>query len=65
MQVNMIRIITGALGTVLKSLVRGLERLEIGGPAETIQTTTMLRSVRKLRRVHWRLEETCCCSDFN
>ena len=40
----MIPIITGALGTVAKGLVRGLENLEIGGGAETIQTTTYKNS---------------------
>ena len=34
-----------------QSLVRGLEELEIGRRAESIQTTALLRSVRILRRV--------------
>ena len=33
------------------SLVRGLEAWEIGGRAEIIQTTTLSRSARILRRV--------------
>ena len=52
-----ILIIVGALGTVTKGLIKGLEDLEIRGPVETIQTTALLRSARILRRV---LEETCC-----
>ena len=34
----------GALKTVPKCLVRELEKLEIGGPAGTIQTIALLRS---------------------
>ena len=37
---EIIPIVSGALGTIPKGLVRGLEELEIGGRAETIQTTT-------------------------
>ena len=41
----------GAFGTVTKGLLKGLEELEVGGRAETIQTTTLLRTARILRRV--------------
>ena len=34
-------IVVGALGTVTKGLVQGLEDLEIRGRVETIQTTTL------------------------
>ena len=34
-----------------KGLVKGLKDLEIRGQEETIQTTVLLRSTRKLRRV--------------
>ena len=44
-------IMIGTLGTVTKELLKGLEDLEIRGRVETIQTTTLLRSVRILRRV--------------
>ena len=50
-----IPIVIGALGTVTKVLVQGLEDLAIIGWAETIQTTELLRSARILRRVL----ETC------
>ena len=43
--------VTGALGTVNKGFMRGLEFLEIRGRLETIQTTALLRSVRILRRI--------------
>ena len=46
----MIPVVIRALGTVPKSLVK-LEEFEIRGKAETIQTTVLLRSVRKPRRV--------------
>ena len=54
-----IPIIIEALDIVTKGLIKGLEDLEIKGRVETIQTTTLLRSVRILRRVL----ETCCHSD--
>ena len=43
--------VIGALGTVTKGLVKGLEDLEIRGRVETIQTTVLLRSARILRKV--------------
>ena len=51
MQVTIILIVIGAFGTVTKGLLKGLEDLEVGGPVETIQTTTLLRTARILRRV--------------
>ena len=50
-KVTVIQIVIGALGTVTKRLVKGLEDLEITGRVETIQTTPLLRSTRLLRRV--------------
>ena len=38
----MILIVIDAISTVAKGLVKGLENLEIGGQAETIQTTAIL-----------------------
>ena len=49
-KVTEILIVTGALGTVTNGLVKGLENLEIRRRVETIQTTTLLRSARILRR---------------
>ena len=51
MKVTMMLIVIGALGTIPKGLVKGLEELKIGGFAETIQTTAFLRSVKMLRRI--------------
>ena len=51
MQVTIIPIVIGAFGTVTKGLLKGPEDLEIGGRVETIQTTTLLRTARILRRV--------------
>ena len=51
MQVTIISIVIGAFGTVTKGLLKGLEDLEVGGWVETIQTTTLLRMARILRRV--------------
>ena len=47
----MIPIVFSTLGMIPKGLVRELEELEIGGRAETIQTTALLKSTRILRRV--------------
>ena len=46
MKMTVIPILIAALGTIAKDLVRGLEAEEIGGQAETIQTTALLRSVK-------------------
>ena len=51
MKVMVIPIVIGALGTGRKGLVKSLEELEIRGRVETIQTTSLLRSARVLRRV--------------
>ena len=51
MQVTIIPIVIGAFGTVSKGLLKGLEDLEFGGRVETIQTTTLLKMARILRRV--------------
>ena len=51
MEVTFIPIVISALGTVTKGLSKGLEDVEIRGREETIQTTTLLRSARVLRRV--------------
>ena len=51
MKVTVIPILIGALRTIPKGLVKCSEELEIGGCAETIQTTALLRSARILRRV--------------
>ena len=53
MKVMVIPIVTGALGTISNSLVKGLEDLEIRGLVETIQTIALLRSARILK---WFLE---------
>ena len=51
MQVIIIPIAIGAFGIVTKRLLKGLEDLKFGGRVETIQTTTLLRTARILRRV--------------
>ena len=44
-------IVIGALLTITKGLLKGLDDLEVGGRVETIQTTALLRTARILRRV--------------
>ena len=51
MKVTIVPIGIGALGTITKGLLKGLEDLEVGGRVETIQMTALLRTVRILRRV--------------
>ena len=51
MKVTIVPIVIGALGTVTKGLLKGLEDLEVSGRVETIQTTALLRTARILRRV--------------
>ena len=51
MKVTLIPIVIGALGTVPKGLVQGLEVMEIRGRVGTMQTAALLRSARILRRV--------------
>ena len=64
MKVTVIPMVVDALGKIPKGLVKGLEDLEIRGQVESIQTTTLLRSVRILSEEEfWRLEETCCHSN--
>ena len=51
MKVTMIAIVIGALSTVTKGLIQGLEELEIRGRVGTIQTTALLRTARIVRRL--------------
>ena len=51
MKVTIVPIVIGALDTITKGLLKGLEDLEVGGRVETIQTTALLRTARILRRV--------------
>ena len=51
MKVTIVPIVIGALGTITNGLLKGLGDLEVGGRVETIQTTTLLRTARILRRV--------------
>ena len=51
MKGTIIPIVIGVFGTVTKGLLKELEDLEVGRRVETIQTTTLLRTARILRRV--------------
>ena len=51
MKVTVIPLVIGALGTIFKGFVIGLDNLEIRGKEENFQTTALLRSARILRRV--------------
>ena len=51
MKVMIVPIVIGALGTITKGLLKGLEDLEVGRRVETIKTTALLRTARILRRV--------------
>ena len=51
MKVTIVPIVIGALGTITKGLLKGLEYFEVGGRIENIQTPELLRTSRILRRV--------------
>ena len=51
MKVTIVPIVIGALGTITKGLLKGLENLEVGGRVETIQVTALQRTARILRRI--------------
>ena len=51
MKVTIVPIVIGAFGTITKGLLKELEDLEVGGRVETIQTITLLKTARILRRV--------------
>ena len=51
MKVLIIPIAIVAFGTVTEGLLKGLEYMDVGGRVESIQTTTLLRTARILRRV--------------
>ena len=51
MQVTITPIVIGAFRKLTKGLLKGLEYLEVDGRVETIQTITLLRMARILRRV--------------
>ena len=59
MKVTVIPVVIGALGTITKGWVQGLDGLEIRGWMEIIQNSALLRSARILRIVL----ETCWHSD--
>ena len=50
MKVTIVPFVTGAFGTIIKGLLKGLEDLEVGGRGKTIQITALLRKARILRR---------------
>ena len=49
MKIMIVPIVIGALSTITKGLLKGLEDLEVGGQVETIQMTALLRMTRILR----------------
>ena len=51
MKVTVVQIVIGALRTIPKGAVKGLEGFEIIGRAKTIQIASLLKSARILRRV--------------
>ena len=50
MKATAIPIVIVSVGTIPKTLIKGLEDLEIRGQVKIIQTTVLLRSTRILRR---------------
>ena len=64
MQVTIIPIAIGVFGIETKCLLKRLEDLEVSGRVETVQATALLRTAKYLEE-SWRLEETCCHSNFS
>ena len=76
-KVTVIPFVIGGFGTVTKGLLKGLKDLEIRGRVETIQSTTLLRTARILRRVmenwqdfllhklQWKTLSECWCEKFS
>ena len=62
MKVTIVPIVIGALGTITKGLLKGLEDLEVGGRIEIIQMTALLSSAKSWDK-SGRLEGTWCHSD--
>ena len=62
MKVTIVPIVIGALATITKGLLKGLEDLEVGWRVETIQSTACWERPESWEE-SWRLEETCCHSD--
>ena len=61
-ELTIVPIVIGALGTVTKGLLKGLENLEVGGRVETIQWQHCWGRPEYWDE-SWRLEETCCHSN--
>ena len=59
MKVTIVPIVIGALGTVTKGLLKGLEDLEVGGLSKRQHCWGRPESWDE----SWRLEETCCHSN--
>ena len=58
MKVTVLPVVIGALGTITKGLVKGLEDLEIRGQVEYIQKTPLSESAKILRRALVILEDS-------
>ena len=63
MKVTVIPIVIGALCTVTKWLVQGLEDLGIRGWVGAYPKYTIVEIGKKYWEESWRLEKTCCHSD--
>ena len=48
LKVTIVPIVIGAFGTITKGLLKGPGDLEVGGRVETIQTTALLRILRRV-----------------
>ena len=63
MKVTIIRIVISAFCTVTKGPLKGVEDLEVGGRVATLQATYCWERPEYWEE-SWRLEETCCHSNF-
>ena len=73
MKVKVIPIVNGVFGTISKGMIKRLDDLEIRGRIETIQTTSLLKSVRILSKpfdllslkLQWETIGQCWCEKFS
>ena len=63
LKVTVIPVVVGAHGMDHKGLEKRIREEEIRGRIKTIQTIALLKS--ECFKECWRVEETCCCSDFS
>ena len=63
MKVTIVPIVIGALGTIIRGLLKDLEDLEVGGRVWDYPNDSIAENGQNPADVFWKLEETCCHSN--